>query len=209
MVSKRLALIAQAAKLCRLAQKRKGGQNKCLPGLWLVTDPDRLPDPIAAVRALPQGSGILYRGFGRPGSAAQALALARLAKTRGLILLIGADPDLARRVGASGVHLPERMMARAPRLRAQHPNWIITAAAHSPRALAQAGRLGLDAALLSPVFPSQSPSATRPIGLNRLALWTRSARLPVIALGGIRYDNARGLAATGVAGLAAVEGLRT
>jgi thiamine-phosphate pyrophosphorylase len=209
MVSQGLAQIAKAATLCRLAQKRKGSRGRILPCLWLITDPDRLPDPMAAARALPRGSGIIYRGFGRPGSGAQALALSQLARQRGLILLIGADGDLARRVGASGVHLPERLMARAPRLRAQNPQWILTTAAHSPLALAAARRLGLNATLVSPIFSSQSPSATRPIGLNRLALWTRGAKVPVIALGGIRHDNARSLAATGVVGLAAVEGLRT
>jgi thiamine-phosphate pyrophosphorylase len=211
---KRRGLIAEAAKLGRLAQKRKppwvpGARWFVLPHLWLVTDPDRLPDPVRTARTLPHGSGIVYRSFGRPQALAEALALSNLAKRRGLTLLIGADDGLARLVGADGVHLPERMMGQAKRLRARHPNWILTTAAHSPRAIAKAARLGLDAALISPVFVSQSPSASQPLGQTRVAQWVGGARLPVIALGGIGHKNARLLSGTGVWGIAAVDGLRT
>lgn len=198
---KRRGLIAEAAKLGRLAQKRKppkaaGVRSPVLPHLWLVTDPDRLPDPVGTALSLPRGSGIIYRSFGRPQALCEAQALADLAKRRGLTLLIGADEALARRVGADGVHLPERMMGKAKRVRAQHPNWIITTAAHSPRAIAKAARLELDAALISPVFASQSPSAGRPLGQTRLALWISNAKLPAIALGGIAHKNARLLSGT-------------
>jgi len=211
---KRRGLIAEAAKLGRLAQKRKAPQalrarSVVLPHLWLMTDPDRLPNLVGAALALPKGSGIIYRSFGRPQALAEALALADLANRRDLTLLIGADEALARRVGADGVHLPERMMGEAKRVRARHPNWIITTAAHSPRAIAKAARLGLDAALVSPVFVSQSPSAGRPLGQTRLAAWISKAKLPAMALGGIGHKNARLLSGTGVWGIAAIDGLRT
>lgn len=211
---KRRGLIAEAAKLGRLAQKRKppkaaGVRSPVLPHLWLATDPDRLPDPVGTALSLPRGSGIIYRSFGRPQALCEAQALADLAKRRGLTLLIGADEALARKVGAGGVHLPERMMGKAKQVRARHPNWIITTAAHSPRAITKAARLGLDAALISPVFASQSPSAGRPLGQTRLALWISNAKLPAIALGGIAHKNARLLSGTGVWGIAAIDGLRT
>ncbi|MEY4255238.1 MAG: hypothetical protein RLZZ141_465 [Pseudomonadota bacterium] len=211
---KRRGLIAEAAKLGRLAQKRKApkglrARSVALPRLWLMTDPDRLPDLLGTALTLPRGSGIIYRSFGRPQALAEALALADLAKRRGLTLLIGADEALACKVGADGVHLPERMMGEARRVRARHPSWIITTAAHSPRAIAKAAQLGLDAALVSPVFASQSPSAGRPLGQTRLAAWVSNAKLPAIALGGIGHKNARLLSGTGVWGIAAIEGLRT
>jgi thiamine-phosphate pyrophosphorylase len=211
---KRRGLIAEAEKLGRLAQKRKPPQRLSarslnLPHLWLMTDPDRLPDPLGTALTLPRGSGIIYRSFGRPQALEEASALSDLAKRRGLTLLIGADEALARKIGAGGVHLPERMMGQAKRVRARHPNWIITTAAHSPHAIAKAARLELDAVLISPVFFSQSPSAGRPLGPTRVAKWVRATRLPVIALGGIGHKNARLLSGTGVWGCAAIDGLRT
>ena len=179
-----------------------------MPRLWLLTDPDRLADPVAAARGLPVGSGIIYRSFGRINAKTKALALARLARNRGLILLIGADACLAARVGAHGVHLPERLMALAPRLRARHPGWILTTAAHNRRALESAEALRLDGAFLSAVFPSQSPSAGAPMGAVRLASYVRGAALPIMALGGITAKTGQRLLSTGVYGLAAIEGLK-
>jgi thiamine-phosphate pyrophosphorylase len=197
-----------AAKLGRLAPKQKVG-TRDLPRLWLVTDPNRLADPREAAAQLPPGSGIIYRGFGRPEADQEAMALAKLAKVRGLILLIGADAALAQRVGADGVHLPERLVIRARRIRARHQGWIVTAAAHSRAALARAQTLGLDAAFVSTVFQSLSPSAGAPLGPVKLAGWTRHSSLPIIALGGIDAKTGKRLIATGVYGLAAIEGLKT
>lgn len=154
---------------------------------------------------LPRGAGVIYRHFGDPDAEAKAAALAELCHARGLILLIGADAALARRVGAHGVHLPERLAHLAPRLLRQ--GMLVTAAAHGGAALRRARRFGCDAALLSPVFQSRSPSAGRPLGPTRFALLARGAGLPVYALGGITARTAKGLRMSGAAGLAAVEAL--
>ena len=99
---------------------------------------------------------------------------------RGLVLLIGAEPMLAQRIRADGAHLPERM-GRKPRPALP----IVTIAAHSGAALRRAAHLGADAAVLSPVFKSRSPSAGRPLGRRRAAAMAARAGLPVYALGGI------------------------
>lgn len=165
----------------------------------MFTDPDRTPDPVALARSLPRGTGLVYRAFGAADRLATARALAGIARRRGLILLVGADPDLAARSGASGLHLPERLASRAPRLR--RPGWIVTAAAHSARA---ARRSGVDAFVLSPVFPSASRSAGAPLGPLRFAGRARTAAAPVYALGGVTDASAGRLRMTGAAGLAGV-----
>ncbi len=156
---------------------------------------------------LPAGAAVVYRAFGSAGAERQGRALRRLARARGLIFLVGADAGLAQRLDADGVHLPEQLMRLAPRLRQAHPLWLITAAAHGPRALASAARLKLDAALVSAVFASASPSAGKPLGPARFARLVREARLPVIALGGIDACTARRTEGSGAAGLAAIGGL--
>jgi thiamine-phosphate pyrophosphorylase len=186
-----------ARTLSRLAPAAKG-----LPPLWFVTDPRRTPDPEAIARRLPRGAGVIYRHFGAVDAERRARTLSAIARRRGLILLIGADPALARKVGAAGVHLPERMTALAPRLVAR--GMLVTAAAHGAAGLARAKRLGCRAALLSPVFESRSPSAGRPLGAVRFAALARGAGLPVFALGGIDMRTAKRLGMSGAAGLAAV-----
>jgi len=156
---------------------------------------------------LPAGAAVIYRAFGAEDAEAKGRALRQLARVRRLVFLVGADARLAARLGADGVHLPERLMHLAPRLRQAHPNWLVTTAAHGPRAVAAAGRLRLDAALVSTVFASDSPSAGRPLGPLRLTALARKARVPVIALGGMDRRTAGRLAQSGAAGLAAIGGL--
>ena len=190
--------------LAAAAPARKGA--RAVPSLVFVTDPLRTPDPAAVAERLPAGAVVILRSFGRPDAREQAQVLREITRRNGLRLLIGADAELAEAVAADGVHLPERALADAPILRARHPVWLITGAAHSEAALARAGDARLDAALVSPVFASGSPSAGEPLGLERLAAWVGKARLPVLALGGVDARTAPQLLGTGVAGLAAVEG---
>ena len=156
---------------------------------------------------LPRGAAVVYRTFGAADAEERARGLARIARRRGLKLLIGADADLAARIGADGVHLPERMAAQAQRLK--RPGWIVTAAAHSSWAARQGLAAGADAVVVSAIFPSGSPSAGKPIGPVRLARLVRDAGGPVYALGGINDKTARRLLPAGLVGLAAVEALRT
>lgn len=123
------------------------------------------------------------------------------------MLLAGADPGLARRIGAAGVHLPERLAHRAGALQRAHPAWIVTAAAHSLPAARRALAAGADAVVVSAVFPSRSPSAGRPLGPTRLARWVRAGADPAYALGGVSQRTAQRLIGTGVIGLAAVDAL--
>lgn len=121
------------------------------------------------------------------------------------MLLIGQDAGLARRVGADGVHLPERLAHRAWALKRSSPRWIVTVAAHSPRA----ARAGADAVVVSAAFASRSPSAGRPLGPVRLAALVRHAGRPAYALGGVDNSTARRLRDVGLVGLAAVDAFRT
>lgn len=184
-----------------LGRRRRLGKG--LPVVWFVTDPERTPDPVAIAERLPRGAGVIFRHFGRPDAGPVAARLSAVARRRGLVLLIGADDALAAKVGANGVHLPERQVGRLGRMRAKRPGWLITVAAHTPRALAAGGRA--DGVLLSTVFASRSPSAGRPIGAVRLAALVRRSVAPVYALGGVGAGTVGRLLGSRAAGFAAVE----
>ncbi|WP_293473850.1 thiamine phosphate synthase [Phenylobacterium sp.] len=162
----------------------------------------RTPDPEAVAARLPPGAAIVYRHFGALDAAAQARRLLKVARTRGLRLLIGQDAALAREVGADGVHLPERLAHRAAALKRANPGWIVTGAAHS---LAAARASRADAVVLSTAFPSRSPSAGPALGPIRLAMRVRAAGRPAYALGGVNMKTARRLRDAGLVGLAAVD----
>lgn len=175
------------------------------PRLLFFTDPVRTPDPARVAASLPRGAAIVYRAFGAPDAVATGRRLARLAHRRGVLMFVGADPRLAAAVGADGVHLPERLATRRGANNALKRRFRLTAAAHGLPAARRARAAGVEAVVVSPVFPSRSPSAGRPIGALRFRTLVRAAALPVYALGGVNPRTARGLKGSGAAGLAAVE----
>lgn len=166
--------------------------------LVLMTD-DRKADWASAARKLPRGSLVVVRAR----DTAQRLALAQC--LGGIApLLIADDPVLAARIGAAGLHLPEKRMGEAGHWRATHPDWIITSSAHSLRALMQAREL--DAVFLSPVFATGSHKDARPLSPVRAAFIAAYATVPVYALGGITPRNAAllGPAFSGIAAISAL-----
>jgi thiamine-phosphate pyrophosphorylase len=177
-----------------------------LPPLLFFTDPVRTPRPWEVAARLPRGAGVVYRGFGRPEMADEARLLRRVTTARGLRLLIGLDADLARAVGADGVHLPERDLGRAAALRSRHPEWTITGALHGEAS--RPAPEDLDAVIVSPVFQAGGSSADRdPLGIAEVTRRVACLPLPVYGLGGITAETAPALADTGLCGLAAVDGV--
>lgn len=182
-------------------------RGKALPNLLFFTDPERTPDPEAVAERLPPGSAVVFRAFGAPDAAARGARLREITRRRGLTLLVGADADLAVAIAADGVHLPERLAAEAPKLRAAHPDWLITAAAHDETAARSGVAAGVDALVVSPVFPSRSPSAGAPLGVEGLKRIVGAVETPVYALGGVHAGTVERLLDTGIVGVAAVEAL--
>jgi thiamine-phosphate pyrophosphorylase len=182
-------------------------RGRVLPGLLFFTDPQRVPDPEAVAERLPPGAGIVYRAFGAADAVERGRRLRAIASARELVLLVGAHANLAEGIGADGLHMPERYSSEIPRLRAEHSRWLITVAAHDLAAVEAAERAGADAVVASPVFPSNSPSAGEPLGVEGLKSFVAATHLPVYALGGVRARTVSLLIGSGVVGVAAVEAL--
>ncbi|HEX4637734.1 MAG TPA: thiamine phosphate synthase [Rhizomicrobium sp.] len=161
----------------------------------MMTD-DRAADWAGAARRLPPGSVAVVRARDAAGRRLLAQQLDGAVR-----LLIADDPQLAADIGAAGLHLPERRMHEAAHWRARFPHWIITASAHSLRALMGAGPL--DAVFLSPIFATSSHKNVRPLTPVRAAFIAAHALVPVYALGGVTAKNAVRLATafSGVAGI--------
>lgn len=179
--------------------------------LILVTDDRRLPDPLAAAAALPPGSLVILRHRDSARRQTLGMALQRLCRGRRLRLLVAGDIGLALRLGA-GIHLSEAMTRCPPprlrwwRRRGKRPP--LTAAAHGRGGLAAARRLGADAVLLAPVFPTASHPGQRALGLLAFRGLVGSAGLPVYALGGVTGRTVNHLRGCRAAGVAAVEAFR-
>jgi thiamine-phosphate pyrophosphorylase len=172
-----------------------------------MTDQARVPDPAVAARLLPRGAAIILRHTDAKARAALGRSLAVIARAQGLLLLIAGDAYLAADLGADGLHLPEARAREAAHWRAVRPSWLITAAAHSAHGLMAARIAGADAALLAPVFATESHPDRAPLGPLRTRLIAARAGLPVYGLGGINARTVARLAQSKLAGIAAIEGL--
>jgi thiamine-phosphate pyrophosphorylase len=115
---------------------------------------------------------------------------------------IAGDPALARE--ADGLHLPEARAREAAHWRVRRPDWIITASAHSLRALTASPHL--DAVFLAPVFATASHPGAPALTPVRAALIAAQSPVPVYALGGVTARNAA-LLAPSFSGIAAITGL--
>ena len=200
-----MASARERLTLARVAAALNAAVEPRLAPLILMTDAERLSDPASAARALPRGSAVIVRHMHAGTRAELARSLANIARERGLKLLIANDPALADRVEADGLHLSEARAREAAHWRALRPHWLITAAAHSARAIACVSRA--DAVLLSPVFATGSHPERAALGPLRARFIALGARIPVYALGGVNAHNSLRLSGACFAGVAAISAL--
>jgi len=194
------------ARLARAALRLKRRAGCALPALVLMTDDERLLDPLAATRALPRGGLVVARARDRARLKSLCASLLTIARRNGVAVAIAGDGALAARAGADGLHLPEARAGELPHWRARCPALLITVSAHSPRALMYANIRRADAVFLSPVFATASHPGSASLSAVRANLMARQCRVPVYALGGIDARNAALL--SGFAGIAAIGALR-
>jgi thiamine-phosphate pyrophosphorylase len=177
-----------------------------LPPLLFFTDPERTHRPWETAARLPAGSAVVYRAFGADDAAETGAKLRRATRDAGVKLLVGRDLALAEAVEADGLHLPEREAGRAVLVRRAHPDWRLTAAWHGGDHPAE----GLDALVLSPIFPAGGASAVKPpLGVDGFRRCADAADLPVYALGGVDAGTAQDLIGSGACGLAGVAAIQS
>ncbi len=162
---------------------------KTLPALWLISDARNDAGLERALARLPRASGFIYRHYHLPDAErlARFRALRRIARARGHVVILSDSALTARAWGADGIY-------GAPRsLTPRRTGLIHLATAHSLGELGLAARLGANAALLSPVFPTRSHPDSAVLGAVRFRLLAGRARFRVIALGGMTPAHARAL----------------
>lgn len=110
------------------------------------------------------------------------------------------------RLEADGLHLSgARLMALAER--PVGPDRLLGASCHDAAQLAQAARVGVDYALLSPVHATASHPEAAPLGWEAFARLVREVPFPVYALGGLTRSDLLLARRHGARGIAAIRGL--
>ncbi len=132
-----------------------------------------------------------------------AEAVSRLVHSHGALVVINDDEDIARRVGADGLHLSAARLAGL----SERPDFAwVGASCHTAEEIARAGQLGLDYALLGPVLPTPTHPDTDGIGWAEFGRLLAGNTLPVFALGGMRPEMLPTAQDNGAHGIALMRG---
>lgn len=182
------------------------------PPLLVITDRATAAGPVEDIVAAALRGGcrwLMWRDKEsgravRERSARQALALCRAA---GAVLTVNGDIDLARTLGAGGVHVQAAAeMAQARGVLGAGA--LIGVSCHSAAEVAAAAAAGADYATLSPIFLTDSKPGYGPaIGLTTLRTVCAATALPIVALAGIDEGNAGLCRAAGARAVAVMGGV--
>jgi thiamine-phosphate pyrophosphorylase len=132
--------------------------------------------------------------------ARQLLKLVTHALTLGPKVIVNERADVAIAARAHGVHLRSHPIPPREWRRIVPEDFLIGVSCHTIQDIQQAD--GADYVYFSPIF--ESPGHGPPVGLPALEDAVRAARMPVIALGGITWDNALLCLEAGAAGIAGI-----
>jgi thiamine-phosphate pyrophosphorylase len=190
------------------------------PKIVLVTDPTykdaRIVEVVeACVKALPPGAfAVQLRDRRKDPAGLRAFAekLRELTRSKtegtpGALLLINGDPELARAVGADGVHLGGSAMKVSDARGIVGAGAFVTIAAHSDIAVKLGARDGADGALVSAIFASPGKAAGRGVDALRSARAVAGEGFLIYALGGVERANAQECIQAGADGVAAIRAL--
>lgn len=130
-------------------------------------------------------------------------AVVRLAHEHGALVVINDDEEIARQVGADGLHLSAGRLATCT----SRPEFTwLGASCHSAAEIARAGELGVDYALLGPVLPTPTHPEAGGLGWVDFERQAQGNTLPVFALGGMKREMLAAAQQHGAHGIALMRG---
>jgi len=189
-----------------------GHQALLIPRLVLITDRSRIEGEHFFELVDAALTGGVDTVLAREKDMTSAKLLSFCAKLRALTnkhdakLIVHSQADVARAVGADGVHVAAAAINEIPLIRQWlgDSNLLISASCHNEEELAAASNNGADFALLSPVFPTGSHPGAPHMGASRFHKMAKHAPIPVIGLGGISIENRSEVADFGAAVIGAI-----
>ena len=159
-----------------------------LPTLYAISNVKELGEHEFMLRlevALNNGLRLVQlreKDYSREMLRALALRMLPLLRLHDARLIINADIELCREIGADGVQLTGAQLAGL----SERPDvdWC-AASCHNAEELRRAEALGCDFALLSPVLVTRSHPGAPQLGWEKFAVIAAGASIPVYALGGL------------------------
>jgi thiamine-phosphate pyrophosphorylase len=136
-----------------------------------------------------------------------AAELHRMTVERSVPLIINDHPEIARLVGAEGVHLGQDDMPIAEARKVAGPNCMVGKSTHSVDQAIRAFYEGADYIGFGPIFATPTKPDYPPVGLNDIQKVHDAVRIPIFCIGGIKLDNLPEVIEAGARRVVIVSGL--
>lgn len=118
--------------------------------------------------------------------------------------LLNDDVELAKEIGADGVHVGQNDMDAGMARKILGPDKIIGVSARTVEQALDAQALGADYLGSGAVFHTGTKSDARAMSHETLEAICRAVSIPVVAIGGITGENVTALKGSGISGIAVV-----
>ena len=132
-----------------------------------------------------------------------ATRIIKIAHAHHAKVLINSDIELAREIGADGVHLTARQLSECT---SRPDAAVVAASTHCREEIERAAELKLDFVVLGAVKPTPTHPDEMPLGWERFAAIVEATPLPVYALGGLSPGDLLTAMAHGAHGVAMQRG---
>jgi thiamine-phosphate pyrophosphorylase len=182
------------------------------PALYLVTDrhATRGRDLVAVVAEAAEAGAPAVQVREKDLARGELLGLCRrlrdVTRAAGARLFVNGDVEIAREVGADGVHRPHSLII----LPEDAEGLQVAGSTHSPIEARQAQDDGLDFIVFGPVYDTPSKRHYGPAqGLEALRQVVDAVSIPVLAIGGITPERVGEVRAAGAAGVAVISAVLT
>jgi thiamine-phosphate pyrophosphorylase len=131
-----------------------------------------------------------------------------IAQKAGTAFILNDRPDLAKRLGADGVHVGQEDASYSEARALLGPDRIVGVTCHDSRHLAMdAAEAGADYVAFGAFFPTGTKDAKTRAETDLLRWWSDIMLVPSVAIGGITVDNAGPLIEAGADFLAVSAGV--
>lgn len=182
-----------------------------LPTQYLITPtPKDEGEFLAALeRSLQAGIRLMqFKAKGLEGADYRRLAtqVIALAHRYGCRVLLSGDAARVAELGADGLHLDSKALARCSR-RPVADGYLLAVSGHSLEALQQGERIGASFGVLSPINYTSAHPDIAPLGWEGMRAIAAQLAIPLYALGGVSADDEAAARSAGGQGIAGNKGL--
>ena len=181
-----------------------------LPRLYPIADA-QFGDVVQIAESLLQGGARLIQL--RDKNAAAREFLNRVERVLALApadarIIVNDRVDIARISGAAGVHLGQTDLPPVMARKILRSEQIVGFSTHNLQQALEADNLPVDYVAVGPIFPTSTKQNPDPVvGLEGLTSISKVVHKPIVAIGGIRIENAREVLKAGAHSIAVIRDL--